>query len=88
MRAERDDAGAHRYTREQVAEACGVSVATVKRLERRLTGPPRPGNQAAEVTDPSWPQPMQRGTAAAGTPRRSAAARRSAPQRRGSALSP
>jgi hypothetical protein len=40
MRAERDGAGSHRYTREQVAEACLVSVATVKRLERRLTGPP------------------------------------------------
>ena len=88
MRAERDDAGAHRYTREQVAEACGVSVATVKRLERRLTGPPRPGNQAAEVNDPSWPQPVQRGIAAPGTPRRSASTKRPMPQRPGSTLSP
>jgi transcriptional regulator with XRE-family HTH domain len=88
MRAERDDAGAHRYTREQVAEACGVSVATVKRLERRLTGPPRPGNQAAEVNDPSWPQPVQRGIAAPGTPRRPASTKRPMPQRPGSTLSP
>jgi transcriptional regulator with XRE-family HTH domain len=37
MRAERDGAGLHRYTPEQVAAACGVSVATVKRLVRGLT---------------------------------------------------
>jgi hypothetical protein len=88
MRAERDGAGAHRYTREQVAEACQVSVATVKRLERRLTGPPRPGDQAVEVDNPSWPQPVQRGIAAPGTPLRLPSARRPTPQRPGSTLSP
>lgn len=77
MRAERDDAGAHRYTREQVAEACGVSVATVKRLERRLTGPPGAPRHldAVSFPDPPVSAPRSRGTARqtsrSGTPGRS-----------------
>lgn len=65
MRAERDGAGAHRYTREQVAEACLVSVATVKRLERRLTGPPGAPRHldAVSFPDPPVSAPPSRGTA-------------------------
>ena len=65
MRAERDGAGAHRYTREQVAEACLVSVATVKRLERRLTGPPGAPRHldAVSFPDPPVSAPRSRGTA-------------------------
>jgi transcriptional regulator with XRE-family HTH domain len=37
--AERDSGGTRRYTREEVAEACGVTAAIVTRLERGLTGP-------------------------------------------------
>lgn len=40
MHAERDASGQHRHTPEQIAEACDVTVATVGRLVRRLTGPP------------------------------------------------
>lgn len=40
MSAERTGSGEHRYTREQVAGACGVTVATVGRLERNVTAPP------------------------------------------------
>jgi hypothetical protein len=77
MRAERDDAGAHRYTREQVAEACGVSVATVKRLERRLTGPPGAPRHldAVSFPDPPLSAPRSREIARqhsrSGTPGRS-----------------
>ena len=65
MRAERNGAGAHRYTREQVAEECLVSVATVKRLERRLTGPPGTLRRldALSFPDPPASAPRSRATA-------------------------
>lgn len=89
MRAERGPGGARRHTREQVAEACGVTTATVARLERGLTGPRRPAPASAASSRPGRPaRPEQLDTA--GIPAATTAAARTAgnPGRRPGRIAP